>query len=1375
MNNMEGIPQINPEQEKPNILEKIQRIIDILQIVKDEGPRNEIIESCRQAVEQLFSGDSLPKLEEIKEKLSTVFSNLNIELEDQGILDDKAEEVKGKIINSLVGQTTESVSDEVKEERPASGEKPETAGAAARPATPFRPPTSELRPVERFVPKQSKKEIYQELTNLNKEIEELRTRLLAGGAKWENYKVLLNSLNIRLENEKISPSLIKDWEDLKETIRQDLDLETAKAENPEYQEQKRQEQIDSRKIRITELKAKVDLFSAKFEKYPVLKNIQENIIVLEDLLKDVKSIEDLREIDEQLDQNLVEFNNLINSLKVEDVPSEVKRFLAEKLKYFDLEPQKILEKLNEEDLQIIKIMIKQGESNHLIEFFQEKIKELTSDHPEKDKLTEDKIEVIAYSINKVFEATIEAQAREELMKFDLKKAGKIAFNIGKNLLIFGGSATLAAALGLSGIGIAAGATLTAGLVRYGLEKTKKAKDKQKLYADLVKAKEEIRENIARDPKFKQNLSEIISNEIRRQTSIEAQATLNTFAKAKIEDASAIPEKAFSDIEKEFFLSATTLIKAEYPSYPEEQQKQMAYLMALTLGQHERGENESKRQMQNIQENNPKIFKYLEKINALRAGKIEKPSNLSETDWKKYLIEGGAVIGGAVIGTLARTSDVARVFFGAVGGAGAGFLLASKFEKGKLEQIYNNIETQITQASEIIDSQNLAAEYSKLKDSAIYVQSQLDLGLLDNNPFLKSRAENFLNQFKQNEFSFQKDLNKLIEEQQKNRESVQQQTTASLEKIEKSTKWKRLAGTVGGALLGGAGSLLMATDWGDKIRGIHSIDNIYNEHHGGFKSPEEFYAKVNEINLEKPTTESVIGALERIQGNGGDSALVKDLLEYYNATKHPDGIWHLTKADGSDLPVKIFNDGTVAEQVPGTDQFNIVTLEQLKNDLQGGKVELPKEELLQMKSPEEVSAVALEKTKGWENLIDNTELKPGQHDSIWRSTNQLVIAHAQEMGFKGSPQELDRWAEATTNKLVNDLNGRTSGGITDLVHQGDRMRIIEKDGNYLLNLEETSGFKAGHLPEIRELSKPQEINIEELKVEDLSVETPRIEMWQSTIADLETSRNNDLNQLDSASHEFSNQLSADEYEQLKEEINQKYNSQIDIYKKLIEEQHGQPIKTEGITTRVTHEEWLKTHSGAVGIKTGQAIELGGAKQGAYEILKVKDPTGLSLVEPGKYQAYLNDPEMVGFINAHQELRFTDFKLLQQTDQLINQRLGENLNLERLNQWRVNGYQVSALEIGNQIFSPEETIVIQHIDHPDIYLTKTGEVGYLIAGQIEKHGQINSPDLSLEKLADLEASGEKLGGQKNQEVLKNDRLLMQEKLGRSYQLGNQKEVK
>ena len=98
---------------------------------------------------------------------------------------------------------------------------------------------------------------------------------------------------------------------------------------------------------------------------------------------------------------------------------------------------------------------------------------------------------------------------------------------------------------------------------------------------------------------------------------------------------------------------------------------------------------------------------------------------------------------------------------------------------------------------------------------------------------------------------------------------------------------------------------------------------------------------------------------------------------------------------------------------------------------------------------------------WSNEISNTGLRPGTHDSVWRSTREIFQNNAKDLGYQGdlnNSAALHHWAEIQTNKTLAN-----SGEVIDKVFVGNRV-ILEKSGSgFVVHTESGAGHEPGFLP------------------------------------------------------------------------------------------------------------------------------------------------------------------------------------------------------------------------------------------------------------------------------------------------------------------------
>ena len=103
-----------------------------------------------------------------------------------------------------------------------------------------------------------------------------------------------------------------------------------------------------------------------------------------------------------------------------------------------------------------------------------------------------------------------------------------------------------------------------------------------------------------------------------------------------------------------------------------------------------------------------------------------------------------------------------------------------------------------------------------------------------------------------------------------------------------------------------------------------------------------------------------------------------------------------------------------------------------------------------------------------DTISNLGLKPGQHDSVWRSTEQIFKDHAKDLGYNAKTDgNLDHWAQLQTAKAINN----PSSDHFDKVFERNSV-VVEKgtDGTYNVQIEQGDSAAPGHLPQIKD--KPE---------------------------------------------------------------------------------------------------------------------------------------------------------------------------------------------------------------------------------------------------------------------------------------------------------------
>jgi len=536
--------------------------------------------------------------------------------------------------------------------------------------------------------------------------------------------------------------------------------------------------------------------------------------------------------------------------------------LYQRIGFVDIEPKDIFESLNKQDLEQLQKLMKGGEGvialekeievlekeyedrtsgmvfeetiekmkekiqekkqqakilkeNEIIVFWQDKVKEIFISQGKESELIEEKSQEIAKNLNEVIQQTINAQAQEVMAKFDWAKGLKLAGSFGKNIGLMYGATMLISALGVTtgGLGVVAlagGLALTR-LVERKISKKIREKKSARTEQEFNQKLEEIKSKVLEDffvdeDKLKKELSGAISNEIRRQTGKKAVAVLNQDKQAETEGKKEIMDAYFSEIEKKFYLNALTITKAEHPEINEEQQHNMAIQMAMTLSQYERNNFEAKKRLDDLKKNKPKVYELIQKFNLWQVGVPDKkPEGMNKEEeslWKKYKYDLISLGLGTAVGLAIRTNNLARMALGTISGIGVGYMLSEMRGKRVERKGIKEIEEMISEAEKVIEDIEFPSEkLPELRENAILVQSKLEIGLLDSDALLKSRAENFIYNVKKIEIANQKFLNDLLKQQQDNNKKLGEQIEKDVDRIENKTKKRRILFMVGGAIGG----------------------------------------------------------------------------------------------------------------------------------------------------------------------------------------------------------------------------------------------------------------------------------------------------------------------------------------------------------------------------------------------------------------------------------------------------------------------------------------------------------------------------------------------------------------------------------------------
>lgn len=500
------------------------------------------------------------------------------------------------------------------------------------------------------------------------------------------------------------------------------------------------------------------------------------------------------------------------------IPDKVEKDLG----YLDIDPKIIWEKMTPKDMEALQALMKAGDMTKINEFYQSKIKEVLVDQKKESASDEVLMKQIAESVNSIIQNQIQHELDSELLKTDWKDKGLVAAKIAKNIVIMGGASLAIGALGVGtgGLGIAAtAATMT--LVRFAMKKNeakrKKRTDDSTKEAERLgeaKKKEEILEAIFSPDnaeKLRAEISGHIANVLREQSSGRALKALKEYKRAKGEKEKEVLDSNLRDVEKILYLNALTKVRTEHPDATPEQQQNMALTLALTLGQHERGENLAKQRLEAIKKSKPDLYKLIEKFNLLNAGSPDKkPAGMSKEEeslWDKSKYDLMSLGIGTAVGFAVRSSDFARVAMGAIAGAGLGYKIGQAMEKRDEKKALAEIAKMIDESeTKIRDIEFPTEEIEQLKKDSIFVKSKLDLGFLDSDPLLKSRAENFIHQVQKIELANQESFKKLLDSVSSRTDKRAEQVEEDLNRIGSKIKNRRLWTTIGGAVLGGAAAL-----------------------------------------------------------------------------------------------------------------------------------------------------------------------------------------------------------------------------------------------------------------------------------------------------------------------------------------------------------------------------------------------------------------------------------------------------------------------------------------------------------------------------------------------------------------------------------------
>ncbi len=511
------------------------------------------------------------------------------------------------------------------------------------------------------------------------------------------------------------------------------------------------------------------------------------------------------------------------------IPEKVEKDLG----YLDIDPKVIWEKMTPKDMEALQALMKAGDMVKVNEFYQTKIKEVLVDQHKEGSVNEDLEKQLAEAVNAIIQQTIESEAQRQLLESggfaghmlgaEKGKRRYAVAKIARSFIIIGG---VSVGISLLGVGTGGAAVVaTAGamtLARFAMRKWDEnraasrpasiiEREKEKYNKKLDKKKAEVLETIFSADNLEQlrkQLSGNISNVLRVQTSERALKVLREYDQADCVKEPEIAGAKLREVEKELYLNALTKVRAENPEATPEQQQNMALTLALTLGQHEKGENYAKQRLEEIKKSKPRLYALIEKFNLLNAGSPDKkPAGMSkeeEDTWDKHKYDMVSLGIGTAIGIGIRKVGPVRIAMGAAAGAGIGYKVGEWMEKRDEKKAFAEIVKMIDESEEVVrDIEFPTEEIDKLKKDSVFVKSKLDLGLLDGDPLLKSRAENFIHQVQKIELANQEAFKKLLESVSDRTDKRAEQVEEDLNRIGSKLKNRRLLATIGGAIIGGA--------------------------------------------------------------------------------------------------------------------------------------------------------------------------------------------------------------------------------------------------------------------------------------------------------------------------------------------------------------------------------------------------------------------------------------------------------------------------------------------------------------------------------------------------------------------------------------------
>ncbi len=808
------------------------------------------------------------------------------------------------------------------------------------------------------------------------------------------------------------------------------------------------------------------------------------------------AMDSLRELDKNLlpEKFLEELQKIKTSLEAK-LDELKKRWFEDqdKLKFVDINPEKILEALKTgkvvEGLKTLlaskegkgKTGLQEAIQTVLQNYFEEQKSNLSLAEQKKLAAMIDSLAIeVAAEITEDFKTALEEQAHKDMGWFAKAKSKfslLMTAQFGTTLAVGFGAGALAVALApVFGLGVLAtggvalgGAAMGRAGIGWGFAKIRKARNEsarmsakeqaafeqsknnvlEKGVSVEVDQKEQKREFISTDL-----LATVIANKLRVKTSEDLSG-----GHVVDKDGKLIPEAM--DILKN---NVHDLIETD-PRYadlsPEDKKEEEIKLISLlSLGLMEQ---ENILLTASSHSDNPAWLKNMDRIRGLMTGNTG--GNLDEMNARSafgHVLAAGAI--GGTVGLVLRSHRGLAAASAGLGGLSLGWKMGEMMaDQAMVKEYYSAIDSLVEKGDglikDILSKRDLQlSQYTNLENDVIKIQGYLSLKQdektpLISDPIIRARAENFVYQF--NKLKGEKFVQEIVVESEVKKDepgSIEETLKVLATRVDKEQKelvdslaervQKKASAAKRRQILLAAGGAIGAAALTWFLRGgsAHAAENT---------------SSTNEHNVAgtAAATSAVEAAKENIPDNSSDYIYRAPWEE----AKNPD--WHPPMAPEDASVPKTFNmtdassPATTAESpINSADAVAGINAENVPDQAATAAVD--------------THHVTTTNTGALENVI-RTEKGMQGHDSIWSSTKDIVKSDPARFGYTGELDDtgsIAKFAEIKTSELVGQLETAQGGDLADLVHNGDKV-IVHFEGNKaILSFEESSGIKAGHLPD-----------------------------------------------------------------------------------------------------------------------------------------------------------------------------------------------------------------------------------------------------------------------------------------------------------------------